>query len=509
MTTPDDNIEYDPTISDIVPTIGSNIAPPQTAIPSGDGIAVTYASVPYLRSLLEALLDSLRFVETDIETDLSKFSLVITDSLDDNVLRQANDVEWPTELGIARNIVTYRYYKMLGIKSTKSAAYIRQRYEAAVRDVTGTSGIDLLALIAIMRNEAFLIQNFLDNHIGNMDDSSEYRAAELLQDWAESASVWTATIQQTVDNEGRGSASLPADEVEGTTPEDARKAQALFKVKMNALNDELARNLESFNKDFTQYADLFYNKFLGPGLTFRLNVSRNVYPTSGILGKEMYTAAGALDTNFTSQLTDMLRRNRIFDTHMSEVIGLVDMRDSYRGYIHQLAGTGQDISRGAQGTTVDEKDTLDEFALFKSLLDNAGTSSSAQVNVFQSVHDTLDGREADTAHPQYMLKAGDSISGDISVHDFKTVDGVDINLHAHSGADGSALISGENILPGTISFPSINTGVKPPRPERLRVQSEAIRSVPPGLNILDVTLAWDVDNTAAGNLTYEINIAPI
>jgi hypothetical protein len=43
-------------------------------------------------------------------------------------------------------------------------------------------------------------------------------------------------------------------------------------------------------------------------------------------------------------------------------------------------------------------------------------------------------------HPQYLLKTGGNISGDVSVDPNVTIDGVDLSTHSHTGYDGSTKI---------------------------------------------------------------------
>ena len=48
-------------------------------------------------------------------------------------------------------------------------------------------------------------------------------------------------------------------------------------------------------------------------------------------------------------------------------------------------------------------------------------------------------------HPQYLLRSGGTIFGDIIVEDGITIDGVDISAHAHTGDDGSVKIKSTDI----------------------------------------------------------------
>ena len=62
----------------------------------------------------------------------------------------------------------------------------------------------------------------------------------------------------------------------------------------------------------------------------------------------------------------------------------------------------------------------------------------------KSSHSLLQDLEEDH-HPQYLLKDGGRIIGDILVAEGVTIDGVDLNTHAHTGTDGSTKISSLDI----------------------------------------------------------------
>ena len=65
-------------------------------------------------------------------------------------------------------------------------------------------------------------------------------------------------------------------------------------------------------------------------------------------------------------------------------------------------------------------------------------------NKTYSDHALLSGLEQND-HPQYLLKDGGTITGDILVEENVTIDGVDLSAHAHTGTDGSPKISSLDI----------------------------------------------------------------
>lgn len=449
-------------------------------------VASSYANISNLRDQLRILIGDISITIDVMEDELSSTALVVM--ADDTRLQQAKATEWPASLGTPKNYITYRYYRALEHRETSAAQYIRQQFEEASRDVTGGTTIDLVPLLNQVRDEAFLIQEFLDKHVGNVDDPSEFRAIELFQDWAESASAHARRFRSIFEKRDE-THKLPASEVESSSPQEAREAQALFKVKLNSLNTGLASNLAYFKKNFSKYSKTFYDNFFGPALQFRLKVSRNIYPTQGRIGEEVNTASEALNSNLSVILADQVRRNSIFDAKLNEIQLQIDERDTYRSYIKQLAIKGRPLPVGARGTIISGQDSAKEVEFF--------TSPSAEylqgATPFVSPHDFLSGREAN-GHPQYLLRDKGQIIGDIEVSEFIRIDGVDLDEHAHTGADGTHTISGTDIGQGTLPIEAVDQ-TPPPTPTRIRVISQTSRILPGGASLMEAVIAWDGELT--------------
>lgn len=499
----DRSFDYNPEF-EYEPVTGGRIENEDRPQTRYDHVRSTYADINVITSRLQAILALANSLEGQVETLLSTKSLAVTESPLDDDLRLAQQTEWPVGSSIPKQYITYKYYKYLKLRDTASSAYIRKRYKEAIRDVTGSNALDLMQIVDFIRNEAFLAQEFITNTIGSMDDTAEFRSAELVQDWSGSALNQFQQIQEILQAGGQVN-SLPEDELDSLTPQEAGKAQAVFKVKLNSVNDEIEQQTEVMKRDWVQYADVFFSRYLSPALNFRLNVNRSVYPQNTTIGRELYSAAGALDTNLSVALTDYARRNRIFDTKVDQLLTLIIMRDSYRTYIGQLAEKGKSITEGSQGTTIAETDSIEEAEFFLDALTNATSSTS---NPFTATHNELADRDDPVAHMQYLLRSGDTITGHIEVDDNITIDGVDVNKHKHTGLDGSEKINADSIDFNSITPDHLDLSETPDAPENLRVKSTSTRVVPPGVTLFDVVLAWDVEDDVTGQ-QYEVNISPV
>lgn len=496
----DDSLEYSGPNLEYTPPTGGRLENPNQVGALADFVNTTYASKDYIYSRLDALDAIIANTESDIETIMDSHAMPVREN--DLALQEAHQAEWPLDQDPSEQ-VTYKYYKYLGLKNTASAQYIRKRYEEAVRDIGGTNAIDIAKIFELIKTESSLAREFLDTYLGDMDDTAEFRAAEILQDWAGSAISKTQDLQQILQENGPGS-SLPEEEVQTISQEEARKAQAVFKVKLNGLNDELSRHFEIIKRNWSDYADVFFHQYLGPSISFRLNVNRTAYPINSVIGKEVYTAAGSMNESLSNLLTDYARRNNNFNSKVNEMITLINARDVYRNYITELSSQGTSITSESITKTAPLSDSPDIISSLNALIDQGQSSVE---NRFISYHDSLDGRENITAHPQYLLRSGGYIEGDILVKDLVKIDGVDLSAHRHSGMDGSKKIDATSIEYNTLVPSLVNKNSKPSKPTNLSLQSLNPRTLPSGQVIIDAIVTWESED--GNDVNYEVSVSKI
>jgi hypothetical protein len=493
----EDRIDYAGPSSKFEPSLGGNRGSTETAFKTP--AQRSYADIDRLDRMLAMLItQGQRFINV-LEGELVNLAMPVT--LGDERLAKAVETEWPSSLGTRKDNVSYRFYRWLVIRKTTSAAYIRQRFEEAMRDVTGTHSLDLLELVNVIVMEAKLVQQFRATYIGRVDDASEYRTVELFLDWADGA--WLR-LQQLSQVHGRVDVlGLPSGEVESTTPREAKNAQAMFKVKLNSTNRELTNLMSFIKRNYSDHAATFYSKFLGPALQFRLNASRGFHPSNGAIGQEMMVTANALDTNLSVVQADQMRRNMIFETKTAEAASQIVRQDLYRTYITQLSTVGAVITAGTAGTVMEVPEAADEVEYFES--DDVKAQLSAAVLPTAASHGALADLTERDAHPQYLNRDGDIMMGNFALASGATIDGIVPSLHQHNGTDGSQKISGLNIEEGSVGPGVIDRKIVPPRPQGLRLASQRTRINPPGVTVVDAEVAWEGEST----LSYEIQSVPL
>lgn len=490
------DINFQPPSNQYLPPLGEEIFESNSNDFAAGYNSGTYANPAQLIADLQTLASIASSLVSDLESDLTHFALPITLDPTDATLTAANRQEWPSALGAPASYVTYRYYKALASRDTASAIYIRQRFESAARDITGTNSIDLITPANIISDEVGLIQEFVSKNVGILSDSSEKRAVELFQDWTANATNHAGILRNLFE---AGPATLPSTDADSVDPSDASNAQALFKVNVNKLNADLTQALALLQKNFSTYASTFYTNFLQPALNFRQNVTSNLTPTiPGVLGTEMTAAHNSIDLDMASILADQKRRNNVFDQQTTTIETTVLTRDKYRSYVIQLAATGTTVAAGDPGTLIQATDTTDQAATFTNLATQTNTDATPS---FGAPHSLLSGLGDSAAHSQYLLKAGDTMAGDLLLADGVAVDGIRPHTHAHTGADGSAQIHGSDIVALSIGSGALDTTDTPTVPTNLRMVGSFTQIVPPGVTMTTFVLAWDTDNS---HLSFEV-----
>jgi len=464
------------------------------------------ADVDHLRSQLEVLLFELGRFENELEGDM--FVSYLKVDPDDNRLIESHHKEWPRGLGEPGDRISYRYYKALRLRNTTSASYIRKRFEEAARDVGGTIALDMLALTSVMKDEALLIQEFLNAYIGTVDDSSEHRTVEIFEDWVQTALGHTRQLRSLFQTGEAATELLSQPEIERTTPEAAKQSQAVFKVKLNSYNGEVVKNTEFLKKNFSEFASVFYKKHLGPALDFRLNVGRQVFPTGTKLSQEVGRASDVLDDNLRMALADQLRRRLIFAKKMDEIYADLKERNKYRTWIVQLTPVGSKLpTSGPNVMEEGEDESAAEVEYFNREEEEAEEQEeSPEEDAFTPLHGSLDGLDNPDAHPQYLLKAGGEMHGNIDLDKGILVDGMRPGTHRHTGKDGTPQIHGKDIIGGTISDDVIDTGNRPNGPTGLAVIGHDVITTPPGGTSINTHIKWDGDPT---RYTYEVQVTRV
>lgn len=459
------------------------------------------ADLDYLDRLLTQVINANKLLIKDVEEELAYLILPITDEPQDSRLSEAHLAEWPNELGNPKRHISYHYYKALRNRNSNSASYIRKRYVQAVRDVGGHNGVDIVPLAEASLDEAYRVKGFIERYVGSLGESSDHRTVELLQEWAETALAHTGELRSLFEKRSAPK-GLPDSEIKSITPAKAKSSQAIFKDKINELNAVLDEQLQELKKTFSDYSDVFYGNFLGPALRIRRDVTLPLHDSSHTptVDRELRGSTGLEDDRIEGLLADLLRRNQIFDRQLGNARALISTRDTYRGYIEQLAVKGQKIGPGTPGFVVKGQQEANVVEYFNSYTDSSGAPT------YGADHNVLLGREHPDAHPQYLAHNGGTVTGDISVDEGVSIDGIDLSEHRHDGADGSKRIRASDLIPGTLVTGIVDKDEEVCAPQALHLINSTSFVGSEGVRLVNSQIAWTTCDTG---LTFEVQMVPV
>jgi hypothetical protein len=295
---------------------------------------------------------------------------------------------------------------------------------------------------------------------------------------------------------------LPQAEVDKASKKQAAQFQAFFSIKVDSLTTVIDSQLESLYGDLVTNCNVFYDSFLGPALRFKTKVvsdfsvdlrTTNMKSVFPIMSEEAVIALLVAEGNFKSILSDLIERRNITTSKLENLYQNILQRRKYTNYISQLAIKAIKKQKIVTQNTNENYETLLQSI---TKLDN--------INILKSSHALLDDLNEDS-HPQYLMRSGGKISGDISVENDAKVDGVKISTHSHNGVDGS-----ERIKSIDIDYDSGRKNIKLKQINSL--QNEVYISVDSfipdilqgGIPVADVNISIEVPDEFVDKYDFEI-----
>jgi hypothetical protein len=475
---------------------GSNTEVINPLPPVQDG---EYYNFDNLASQLDLIIQQTNLIEDKSTVELSKFNLKINNEK----LLEAQNVIWPETIPDVKNYVTYNEYKALEPRTDRASKYIKDAYKDSIRGEEGSGLFDIKKLAKILNVEAKSVKGFIDAYNqASVDDSAQSRIQELFQDWASSSLRHTGRLLSFFEKGKQANTSkIPEPQMATISESDAVRYQALFKARINAVNLEIDRELSNFERHFLNSSDVFYNKFLGPSLKFHLNAGRDLAVMGNdntLLGAEAAKVNESLYINMETALLDLFHRSEIFDLKISTIEDRIGRRESLKEIFKQMSQKS-----GVTATVFISE--IPDLPSDRSLVKELETQNTVQQSIsgLFSSHNSLTGREAADAHPQYLLKSGGEVTGDISVDSGIKIDGVDFSAHAHTGLDGSTKISGTSILEGTLETSVVDVSESVPKPVDLKLIGFQEGGQSGDVTLLSAQFNW---GSLDENQIYEVQI---
>lgn len=439
------------------------------------------------------------------DSNLEDFPTIIDDNPTSNDTEKITIQPYPPEpsqpSNIKISIPSYICYDELTfaekLNNTISRKFIEEYYQA-ISHSTFSYFLQFRKLLKYLYNEVLFIKSSLSTDFGDAyENELQQKVAIHYDSWCKTAIHYTSRIAKTIISRA---GEIPSTELDQITKEQASKFQAFFAIKLNAVNSEVEDILASLKRDLHDNSEIFYTRYLSPALKFSSEISNPLeldYLTTSIgkkiphLAQELLIASVVMKGNFTSVMADVIDRHHVVIGKTDALLRLVHEKRKYANYLAQLSVKG-----------IQKPNTLiaisDDWAgpIFSRII-----ISPTRNDDIKSSHGSLQDLQEDH-HPQYLLRNGGKILGDIFVAEGVTIDGVDLGSHAHTGTDGSAKISSLDIdYESARNSANLKKAVIAPLSVAISNFSVDIVN---GLPRCDAILNIEIDDNILDNYEYEI-----
>jgi hypothetical protein len=383
------------------------------------------------------------------------------------------------------------------MNSTISRKFL-QEYEQSIAHSTFSYFFQFRKVLNYLLNEVKSIQISLLTDFGDTyENELQQKIAVHYDSWGKTALHYTSRIAKTIISKP---GEIPGTELDQISKEQASKFQAFFAIKLNAVNSEIEDILSSLKRDLHDNSEIFYTRYIKPALKFSSEISNPLeldYQTTSVgksipfLAEELLIASVLMKGNFTSVVADIIDRHNIVIGKTDALLRLIHEKRKYANFIAQMS------FKGVQKPNV-----------LLPVSDDWASSLFRQVAISPTRKDDLKSSDSllqyldEDHHPQYLLRDGGRILGDILVAEGVTIDGVDLNSHAHTGTDGSTKISSLDIdYQGARN--SNNSQKLVTAPLSVAIAGFSVDIVN-GLPRCDAVVSIEIDDNILDNHEYEI-----
>lgn len=398
----------------------------------------------------------------------------------------------------------YMFAEKLG---SSAARRLLEEYHSSISHSTFSYLFTFRKLLNLIYNELICIKTSIYTDFGGgYDNESQQKVAAQYYSWSKMAAHYAERISKTIVSKP---AEIPLSEMDKISTKQAAQLQTIFAIKLNAVDSEINNLLASLERDMKDNCDIFYSQYLSPTLRFDKEitspmevdfVTERMRDNIPFLAGEVFVASTILKGNFISVFTDYIERMTNLRDRADNILMYIREKRKYSNFISQLS------SKAVKKKNVLKQVEDNQYEnIFKYTTIDTGTNLS-----FVSDHARLDGLE-NNDHPQYLLRSGGSIEGEVIVSPGVKIDGVDISDHTHNGSDGSVKIKASDIdYSSSRNSDGSGTGSGSAEPE---IDVSIVEFIPEiidgGIPVCDVILNINVDDTLLENHEFEITFVEV
>lgn len=363
------------------------------------------------------------------------------------------NTEIDDEIIIAKDVapdhISYLEYRYAKEHACRGCRTLVIEYDSYVSKTVIGFYFTIRTILEFFMHELSCIREVTEDLIGDeYEDETEQKVAKEFYYWAISIKQYTKQLAQEIT---AIPPQLPESELDTISKVEATQFEAFFSLKVNSYESETKKLLGLLKREMVDTCDMFYKNLLGPAMKSRSMIA---YPleikllSSAMrvkapeLAAEVVDAASSINGNIASLLADLNQKNINVDKRFNAIRNVMREQRRFISYIRQLqlrsAGTVKVNPLYDNNIFVnvvnDKHAAYFDQAIVTNLKSQSFNSSHGYFNDLLENH-----------HPQYLLRSGGVITGDIQIAGKARIGGLDLANHSHDGSDGSSSIRASSI----------------------------------------------------------------
>jgi hypothetical protein len=342
----------------------------------------------------------------------------------------------------APNYVSYSEYVYAKTHRCRGCRALVSEYDSYVSKTAISYYFTIKTILEYMLHEISCINNFIQTLIGDeYQDDTEQKIAKELYYWSISVKQYTKQLAKEILSIPP---RLPQSQVDLVSKIESAQFETFFSLQVNSHESEIKKLLGLLKREMVDTCDMYYSNYLGPAMKSRSMVaypleislmSSTMKTKAPDLAQEVVMAASAINGNLASLIADLKQKRINTDKRISTIIELTREKRRYISYSRQFQ-LKNNITNKQVFINVEEDEYAGYFENLYSTFEKNETLNSSH----GYFNDLLEDH-----HPQYLLRSGGTITGDINVTGNVKIAGLDLANHSHSYADGSSPIRASNI----------------------------------------------------------------
>jgi hypothetical protein len=419
---------------------------------SQESLKASFSNIIPLESVISELLStrvSIKKVVREIDDFLKQ---VYVDQSKSPTLESAHTQVWNEvinkantvigeEIEIAKenpaNYISYQEYTYAKEHKCRGCRVLTMEYEAYVGKTVLSYYYDIKLFLSFFLHELQCMYEFTINTIGEQyNDETEKTIAKEFYFWSKSLNEYTKLFAKEI-------TSLPPrisqSQMDYVSKIQATQFEAFFSFKINSYESELKKLLGSVKKEMVDTCDMYYQNFLAPALKSRSYISypleidllsSNIKNKAPDLAQEIVIAASSINGNLASLLADLKQKRANTQRRIDGFIETIRLKRKYISFSNQLEMVSGIRS---QPTFIDV-----DYDKYATQFEEA-VSFHEKNETLNSSHKYFNDLLEDN-HPQYLLRSGGVVTGDIQLKEGIKIGGIDFVNHSHGSSDGSQAI---------------------------------------------------------------------